>query len=526
MDISPNVNVIDTNTIVYIPKEIPEIAAFVGFFEKGPINTPVFITDILQFKEIFGRGIGMYHNDWYQVFNYLQYVSGIWVLRASGSHIWNASNGEREFILEEQDFIDIKQNLQTLRGVRVFAKQPGEFGNLYSVAIITKNEWDNNVFIKDSYKAKNVFSFFEENYYGICVFRKDQLVESFYLEYNELDTINDSSYFLYWKFSSNIISSFGNDIIKLSGGSVTVPTDDDLVACYDILKNKDQFFLDIIIGNEFDNSLAVKVAEYRRDCIAFIGLPTRYIQWLTILLENKPKEVLYTVEGLPLAIKDYYHNRKFLQRDFDELDKYINSIPYSQFCHFTLNIKRQLDGFTNKPQFVNVAADIAGLKAKASLNTPWTPGAGIEKGTIRNALSYVLNFNKEINNSYYKRGLNFIENNIVMTQKTFLTEETNFNRINIRSLFNYIEKSIEFYIKRFVFEDNSLNTRRMIAGEIKRILDEIKSNNGIQAAYSYVTIGDNNSIRIDIQIQPTYVTEYISLRLNNVGSRSMTEIIN
>jgi len=82
---SPNVQIQHIDKTHYTIKQSDEIAAFVGIFEKGPIDTPVYITNPDTFKFTFGRGIDDFRSDWFQVYNYLQYSSGIWVVRSGGT---------------------------------------------------------------------------------------------------------------------------------------------------------------------------------------------------------------------------------------------------------------------------------------------------------------------------------------------------------------------------------------------------------------------------------------------------------
>ena len=94
--LSPGVDIEKSN---FIPSTLVEpslnTAAFVGEFEKGPVNEPILITDALQFKLIFGRATETNYNDWYQIYNYLQYGnSKILVCRSIGSNKEKANNNE------------------------------------------------------------------------------------------------------------------------------------------------------------------------------------------------------------------------------------------------------------------------------------------------------------------------------------------------------------------------------------------------------------------------------------------------
>lgn len=552
---SPSVSISESNVSYYIPGQTNEIAVFVGFFEKGPVNEPIFISNINDFKVIFGRGIDQFQNDWYQVYNYLQYASGIWVCRSVGNGSTNSSNSETEtFVLTKDDFDEVtstfnykisfldlnidsyitfttdlnKDNnvIDLMNDINLnalmIAKTPGESGNILSISVINNNDYKNNVSLNGIISAKSAFTFFEDGYFGICVFRNNILMETFYT--NDTTTI-DSNY-VYISFNGTPESAFNSSIYKLSGGFSEFPSVSNIKESYDIFTDKDTYDIDIIIGNEIDNISAINVAESRRDCIAFIGLPTMYGNYLNVNVGNSESRVLYTQSGLPIMLNASKQSKKYSTGDFKNLDNYLSTIPFSEFCHFTLNIKEQINGFDNKKYFMNIAGDIAGLKSAASLSTPWTPGAGLERGIIKNMIRKGIDFNTDICDSYYKRGLNYIQNNILMTQKTYYNLESGFNRINIRSLFNHIEKNIYQNIKKYIFENNTSSLKYSISTGVKNILNDAKSKNGIYNAQIHIFDGETpNSISVDVKIQPTNISEIVILRFTNAGTNLISKII-
>ena len=58
-------------------------ACFCGDFTKGPVNVPTLITSVAELKETFGGPTKANFNQWYQVFNFLQYSGEIYVVRAA-----------------------------------------------------------------------------------------------------------------------------------------------------------------------------------------------------------------------------------------------------------------------------------------------------------------------------------------------------------------------------------------------------------------------------------------------------------
>jgi hypothetical protein len=518
----------------YIPSITNEVGAFVGYFEKGPIHDPVFITNINQFKQIFGRGIGLFHNDWYQVYNYLQYSSGIWVVRAAGSRQYNANNLGQISIQNDEDWEEQYDSIETpTDGIRVIAKTPGEAGNLISIAYIHYEQYQLNVVLNGEISAQDAFSHFQDGRRGLVVFRNNKIMETYYFDDWETTVLDDSKY-CYFKFDVEFRFTnpafqgdtgeiSGSSLINLEQGSTNLAVDTDLEECYELLANKGSYDIDIVIGNQLDNNLAINLAESRRDCIAFIGLPTSLFIFLKSEF-NYNNEVIYTEEGEPLALFDIKHSKNFSITE--DIREYLLTVQNSQFVHFTMNIKNQYDGFTGKNKLVNIAADTAGLKAQASLIAPFTPGAGLEKGVIKNGEIF-LNISKTDKDKLYKKGLNIIDGSILTTQKTFYTKASAFNRINVRSMFNHLERAVEKVARKYVFEENKEAVRRSISSEVKRILVDMKSNKGIQAGRVYAYPDDNNPnlINVDITVKPTYMTEFINLRMNNVGTNTMTSVI-
>lgn len=527
---SPSVTSTTIDKSFYVPHITNEVACFVGHFERGPINLPIWVTSIDQFKFLFGRGVEEYHQDWYQVYNYLQYSGGIWIVRTSGAKLYNANNGGDVFFNTFADWETSKDSLSVTGPIRVFARTSGIWGNLVNVCTFTKNDWENNVNLNAKVRAKDLFEFFEDSYVGIGVFRNDTLVEKFYITLDEIDTINNDSLYVYAKLNNSVtlqqLSLYGSNKIKLQGGYNTFPTDEDFKVSYGLLENPDTFDIDIVIGNEKANELAIEFVEKRKDCIAFIGIPTIIITYLKFLMgPNKQQEVAYTEEGNIIALTAFKLPSKLSEVARKKINSYIDSLPKSQFTHFTFNAKIQLDMFTNTYKLVNIAADTAGLKSQMSLEAPWIASAGLEKGAVKNLQKLHMILSDKENDEYYKKGLNVMNNNTLMSQKTFYDRPSSFSRVNIRSLFNHVEKATKRILNQYVFEENTLRVRQNIATQLKRYLEDVKVNRGITDAKVYVKAGENNEIIIEIAIKPTYVTEFVIIKMTNIGTLTMTEVV-
>lgn len=519
-NLNPAVITKERDASTYIPTFTNEVAAFVGHFEKGPINEPQFITDVLTFKHIFGRGTDLHCNDWYQVYNYLQYSTGIWVTRTASLNDYNASSLPDEIFLNSQE--DFNEYSGSSSSIDFIARTSGAWGNLLKCSVIQKSDYDNNVVLYNEIHAQEIFSFFEDSYVGICVFRKNQIVETFYLLESEIQNINtESSYIYVLTNPDNIMSYYDSSIRILTGGISQFPTSENIEESYEIFESKENYEIDIIIGNDKHNQAAINTAESRKDCIAFIGMPVSFVEFIKVkYTEESNYQILYSPEGNPYVLSESKPSRI---ANTSKIDNYINTLSNSEFVHFTLNVKRQLDGFSNSLKFINLAGDCAGLKAQASTERPFIASAGLERGLIRNYES-IFYTDKNLKERYYKLGLNYIENGVLMTQKTFMSSNSAFSRVNVRSLFNNLERETQKILRNYVFEDNTYQTRGNIARVLKQYLENIRLQGSIDAGRVEVHSKDN-LITVDIYVKPKYTIEFIQMRMNNVGTASIKSAV-
>lgn len=92
--LSPSVTVTerDFSGVVSLVATTP--AAFVGRFDKGPVNERVLISSVKQLQEVFGEpSVQRYGTDWWTCYNFLQYGNNLTVVRAAGSGSTGATAG-------------------------------------------------------------------------------------------------------------------------------------------------------------------------------------------------------------------------------------------------------------------------------------------------------------------------------------------------------------------------------------------------------------------------------------------------
>lgn len=307
---------------------------------------------------------------------------------------------------------------------------------------------------------------------------------------------------------------YGRSIELLNAYDSSIQADD-LEDAYEVFNNKEEVDIDIVIGNELDNGKsALHLAETRQDCIAYIGIPYEYNGNILTVGQKSATSTANIV-------------------------KYRNSINYnSMWISLCGNYKQQYDRYNSVNRWINIAGDVAGLRGKCTVeNDSWWASAGIDRGQVKNVVQLSYAPNQTQRGTLYTTGINPIitfpgEGTVVWGQKTMLTKSSSFNRINIRCLFNTLERTLANMSKYSVFEQNDSFTQNKIVATIKPYLSQVQSGRGI-SDYRVICDSTNNSSQViaenkmivDIFIKPVYSAEFILLRFTNAGTNDFSSII-
>jgi hypothetical protein len=360
---------------------------------------------------------------------------------------------------------------------------------------------------------------------------KDQNGKSAYIE----DVINAQSSFVFVKENSlntnevaNYLAFDGSDtahitalagdpdfvgpIVELVLGMDSAIQGDDLADAYDLWANKEEVDIDIVIANELDNGDSAKnLAETRLDCIAFLG--AKYSDCVG--------------QKAASAVSNLVTWRKTGDANFNSM--------WVVACG---NYKYQYDRYNDKNRWVNVAGDIAGLRAQTSTNrASWWASAGLERGQLKNVKKLAFNPNQGQRDILYKNQINPIvsfpgQGTVMWGQKNMLDKPSSFDRVNVRGLFNTLERSLSKMAKYQVMEFNDNFTRNRIVSMIKPFLSSVQAGRGIQdflvicdESNNTADVISRNELVVDIYIKPTYVAEFIHLKFTNAGTNSFAEVI-
>lgn len=294
---------------------------------------------------------------------------------------------------------------------------------------------------------------------------------------------------------------------------------DDLANAYDIFNNKEELDIDIVIGNELDNGISAKnLADTRQDCIAFLGC--------------QEKDVVGKKSAI--AVGNLVSWRKGLGTNPSAVNVNYNNM----FVVACGNYKYQYDRYNDKYRWVGVQGDIAGLRAQTSMNrASWWASAGLERGQIKNVTKLAFNPTQGQRDMLYKNGINPIvafpgQGTVMWGQKTLLDKPSSFDRVNVRGLFNTMERALSKMAKYQIMEFNDNFTRNRIVSMIKPYLSTVQAGRGIQdflvicdESNNTADVISRNQLVVDIYIKPTYVAEFIQLRFTNAGTNSFAEVI-
>lgn len=410
--------------------------------------------------------------------------------------------------------------------LKIFAKTPGVWGNKIDVAIAHPDDFNKGKYITDGIPLDSQFDYIPYgDQFAVIVMYANEIQESFIVSLGLTDK-NEKNEFTYIETMINSKSSYilvsvneavqgkpktclGEDLLKLSNGMDSTPGIDDIIDAYTIFDNKEEIDVDILICNETYPKAATDIAITRGDCIAFMGAP----------------------KSCSVGYKSTIANQKTLdfRKSLNIDSKYVtlcSNYKY-QYCN-------ELGGY----RWVNLAADIAGLKAQTNYNQAnWYAAAGLNRGLIKNCEALAYSPTSQMRDLLYKNGINPVvmfpnTGAVLWGQKTLQTKASSFDRVNVVSLFNHLERSLGRMSKYSLFEFNDSFTRNYLVSIIKPFLAQVKAGRGIQ---DYLVICDTsnnpasvvaaNQLVIDVYIKPTYVAEFIHLRFINVGSNDFSVVV-
>jgi len=298
-----------------------------------------------------------------------------------------------------------------------------------------------------------------------------------------------------------------NSATGVAGGGFKAALSD-LIASYDLFRNKEQIDVDILINgpgleskedSQAKANYLIDIAEQRQDAIAVIS-PYR------------------------AAVVGSNLNNTSGATQTTNIIQFFDSIQSSSYAVFDSGYKYMYDRFNNVFRYVPCNADVAGIMARTDLNQyPWFSPAGSQRGVFNNAIKLAYNPTKAQRDALYIARVNPVVLQpgvgvLLFGDKTALGYQSAFDRINVRRLFLTIEKSLENAAKAQLFEFNDEVTRANFVNIVEPFLRDVQAKRGL---YDFLVICDstnntpdvidNNEFRADIYIKPAKSINFISL---------------
>lgn len=416
--------------------------------------------------------------------------------------------------------------------LKIIAKNPGTWSKQLEIAIALPSDFKANKYVFSGISLDDLFEYAPiGSQVGIVISYNDEIKEVFTVDFNEnakdingkstyIETvINAQSAYIFVKENKAVTSNIQSYIYSSSAGVIKLVNSmdsdiqaDDLLDAYEVWENKEEIDIDIIIGNELDSGASAKeLAEKRADCLAFIGA-----NYSDVVGKKNSDAVLNLINWRTNGTLNFN----------------------SMFTVACGNYKYMYDRYNDKNRWVNIAGDVAGLRSAVNTSrASWWASAGLERGQIKNVIKLAFNPKQAERDYIYKNGLNPIvsfpgQGVVVWGQKTLLDKASSFDRVNVRGLFNTLERSLAKMAKYQVMEFNDTFTRNRIISMIKPFLSSVQAGRGIQdflvicdESNNTADVISRNQLVVDVYIKPTYVAEFIHLKFTNAGTNSFSSVI-
>ena len=201
-----------------------------------------------------------------------------------------------------------------------------------------------------------------------------------------------------------------------------------------------------------------------------------------------------------------------------------DALPSTSYAVFDSGYKKMYDKYNDVFRWVPLNGDIAGCCARTdAVEDPWWSPAGLNRGQIRGAVELAHNPGQTDRDTLYRARVNPVvtypgEGTVLWGDKTALSQNSAFDRINVRRLFITIEEAISVAARTILFEFNDTFTREQFVGMVNPYLRDVTARRGItdflvvcDETNNPGQVIDNNEFRADIYVKPARSINFITL---------------
>lgn len=576
--LSPGVLVKEKDYSTIIPTVSSAIGGIAGGFTKGPIETPILVSSETELLDIFGTPTDTNYGEWFTAAQFLKYANKLWVVRAKPTGVKNACNGTAGEILNYDDW-QHKYDTNALSTFGQFAaKQPGTFGNGLKVYLVDAENYatfiaDNTLvdytgkhysasipakpstsdYVKSKAASgstndkKDELSIIVVDTVGKISGNANTVIESFNYTSKASDAVNyrneslyyvdvlaRSSKYIYfagfpttgietadntttfqWGKSAYDVAASGNDFAGLTAvvnyamaGGVEGSTPD-VSSAYDKFANVEEINVNLLMTANHEAAVCAQVIEMaaaRHDSVAFVSPHktdgTQFTDKTTMV-----EDVMDFKASLNVA--DNFQSYGVLDSGY----KYI------------------FDEYNRRYRWVPLNGDVAGVCARTDdVADPWWSPGGFNRGGIKNVIKLSWNPNQAQRDVIYPVGINPVvtfpgSGTVLYGDRTMQEKPSAFDRINVRRLFNVLEKAISTAAKYQLFEFNDSFTRAQFKNMVEPYLRNVQGRRGITSfqvicddSNNTADVIDRNEFVADIMVAPARSVNFIYL--NFIATRT------
>ena len=562
--VSPGVEVKEIDATNVIPAVSTSIGGSVGFFAKGPVDTPITVSSEKQLVETFGEPTATTFKYFGPMAAFLKYGNALKVIRVTGSDALNAcgsaaAGDPTAQLIKTQDAYDALTLASTAGDF--IARSPGVEGNAIDVHVCLANSssfdaWTHKGLFSRAPGTSNfavskgnadaadelhiavvdrsgaisgvpgtVLETFEALSQGTNA-KKDDGSTNFFK-----DVINNKSQYIFVGYiaaawldgtaaqpaeitqdstSYTATSADAPAIVTLALGADGTVADSSIPAGLELLKDSETLDVNLLFATadaSGSSDIAAKlqeVAEHRKDCVAFVSPPVSLTDGSTTISADT------IVADATLSGR----NSSYVVLDSTSVKVY--------------------DKYTDSYRFINASGHIAGLCANTDrVADAWFSPAGETRGQLLGVTKLGFNPTKAERDTLYKASVNPLvsfpgQGTMLFGDKTSQFRASAFDRINVRRLFIVLEKAISTASKSMLFEFNDEFTRANFRNMVEPFLRDVKGRRGItdflvicDETNNTGNVIDSNQFVADIFIKPARSINFI--KLNFIATRTGVE---
>ena len=545
----------------------------------GPVDQRVAITSLAELEDNFHQpvatdtGVGPQYLRWFTVADYLGYGGNAIVARAVNAAARNAVNGGSAALIKNKTAFDGA----TVTSHKFIARYPGVLGNSLAVSVCTgatefsaagSTDWGagqnfDNLFDgapgTSDFVAGNDADGVDEMHIvvydkdGLITGEKNKVLETFGYVSKAADATGPTGGSIFYETVINTTSKYiyagSADLTTVGSNSAYGANSNGNTTAYDTESTATDFDLaggvdgSTVVG---DATTTLNSLFTSREDVEISGLLAPH--WTAIGDHNGTDDVAFVAACVTIA-----NSRKdcivFASPDVmtatgipEAAAVAVASVTAwtghlsgrSSYVVIDSGWHHKYDRFNDVNRWVPLAGHTAGIYSRLARDseTFFSP-AGFTRGVLTGVGTLAWNPSQTYRDTLYKNNVNPIVNfpgrgTVLFGDKTYVSKPGSFDRINIRSLFILLRKSVAEFAEDILFETNDAFTRSIFVSAVDGFLANIQSRRGLEeyrvvadTSNNTATVLNNNQFVADIFVRPLNSINYI--RLNFVSVRSGVE---